>query len=455
MNINNLQIQLQEAVNNAAAEATTDGTSSTLYYLQLAKAVQALNMGQIRTVATEASLPAAASNTGLLVFVTAEELLYFSNGTAWATIVPPIVYNNSAWAWGSASNGKLGDNTTVNKSSPVSVVGGYTDWCQVSGGSEHSLGLRTNGTAWAWGQGNNGRLGDNTIDNKSSPVSVVGGFTDWCNISAGFNFSLAIRTNSTIWSWGLQTEGQLGDGTTTTRSSPVSVVGGFTDWCQVSAGNNHSVAVRTNGTIWGWGCNAGGRLGNNNTANVSSPVSVVGGLTNWCGVSAGGKHTLGLNTSGVLWAWGYGSYGRLGYNCTTNQSSPVSVVGGFTDWCQISAGTDHSAAVRTNGTAWAWGYGFQGQIGDNAGAVIRSSPVSVVGGFTDWCQASAGANDSFGLRTNGTLWAWGNNGTGRLGDGTTTNRSSPVSVVGGFTDWFRIACSIKGYQTLAIRATAT
>ena len=453
MNINNLQIQLQEAVNNAAAEATTDGTSSTLYYLQLAKAVQQLNMGQIRTVATVGSLPAAASNTGLLVFVTGEELLYFSDGTAWATIVPPIVYNNSAWAWGSASNGKLGDNTTVSKSSPVSVVGGYTDWCQVSGGGEHSLGLRTNGTAWAWGNG--GQLGDNTCVNKSSPVSVVGGFTDWCNISAGLNFSLAIRTNSTIWSWGLQTEGQLGDGTTTTRSSPVSVVGGFTDWCQVSAGNNHSVAVRTNGTIWGWGCNAGGRLGNNNTANVSSPVSVVGGLTNWCGVSAGGKHTLGLNTSGVLWAWGYGSYGRLGYNCTTNQSSPVSVVGGFTDWCQISAGNYHSAAVRTNGTAWAWGYGTQGQMGNNGSSQANPSPVSVVGGFTDWCQATAGAQDSFGLRTNGTLWAWGNNGTGRLGDGTTTNRSSPVSVVGGFTDWFRIACSIKGYQTLAIRSTAT
>jgi alpha-tubulin suppressor-like RCC1 family protein len=170
-------------------------------------------------------------------------------------------------------------------------------------------------------------------------------------------------------------------------------------------------------------------------------------------VSAGGKHTLGLNTSGVLWAWGYGSYGRLGDNSTAGKSSPVSVVGGFTDWCQISAGKYHSAAVRTNGTLWTWGYGHQGQIGDNAGVVIRSSPVSVVGGFTDWCQATAGSQDSFGLRSNGTIWSWGCNGSGRLGDGTTTNRSSPVSVVGGFTDWFKIACSINQDQTLAIRAT--
>lgn len=458
MNINNLQIQLQEAINNAAAEAATDSTSSTLYYLQLAKAVQALNMGQIRTVATVGSLPAAASSTGLLVFVTAEELLYFSDGTAWATIVPPVVYNNSAWAWGSASNGTLGDNTTVSKSSPVSVIGGFTDWSDVASGYAFSLAVRTNGTAWAWGQANNGKLGNNTVaGDVSSPVSVVGGFTDWCQISASAStgHSLAVRTNGTAWAWGYNGQGQLGDNTVAQKSSPVSVVGGYTDWCQISAGLAFSVALRQNGTAWAWGVNTGGRLGDNTTDNKSSPVSVVGGITDWCQISAGNNFSLALRTTGTAWAWGYGNYGRLGNNCTGNRSSPVSVVGGFTDWCQVSAGSQHSLGLRTNGVLYAWGYGHQGQIGDNAGVVQRSSPVSVVGGFTDWCQASAGQNDSFGLRTNGTLWAWGYNSSGRLGDGTTTNRSSPVSVVGGFTDWFRIACSLKGNQTLAIRATAT
>ena len=198
MNINNLQIQLQTAVENAATEATTDGTSSTLYYLQLAKAVQALNMGQIRTVATVGSLPAAASRTGLLVFVTAEELLYFSDGTAWATIVPPVVYNNSAWSWGRNSNGALGDNTIVTKSSPVSVVGGFTDWCQVSTGAIQpsdgfTLAVRTNGTLWGWGFNNCGQLGTNNTTSSSSPVSVVGGFTDWCQVSTGQYHTLAIR----------------------------------------------------------------------------------------------------------------------------------------------------------------------------------------------------------------------------------------------------------------------
>ena len=373
------------------------------------------------------------------------------NGSISIEYVPPDV--NSIYSWGINSCGQLGDGTAANKSSPVSVIGGYTDWCQISM-SRQSLAVRTNGTAWGWGRANYGILGNNCTTDRSSPVLIVGGFTDWCQVSAGHNHSLGVRTNGTAWGWGVKDSGEIGDNqTAVNRSSPVSVVGGFTDWCQVATGQNHSLGVRTNGTAWGWGQGGQGRLGNNSTANVSSPVSVVGGLTNWCGVSAGGGHTLGLNTSGVLWAWGNGSYGRLGYNCNTTQSSPVSVVGGFTDWCQISAGGYQSAAVRTNGTLWVWGYGHQGQIGDNAGVVQRSSPVSVVGGFTNWCQATSGSQHVFGLRTNGTLWAWGANCYGRLGDGTTVNKSSPVSVVGGFTDWFRIACSIKGSQTLAIRAS--
>ena len=377
-----------------------------------------------------------------------------SGGSITIAYDPPLSY--SIYAWGPASCGTLGDNTTVSKSSPVSVVGGFTDWSDVASGYAFSLAVRTNGTAWAWGQANNGKLGNNTVaGDVSSPVSVVGGFTDWCQISAsaGTGHSLAVRTNGTAWAWGYNGQGQLGDNTTAQKSSPVSVVGGYTDWCQISAGLAFSVALRQNGTAWAWGVNTGGRLGDNTTVNKSSPVSVVGGFTDWSQISAGNNFSLGLRTNGTAWGWGYGNYGRLGDGTTTIRSSPVSVVGGFTDWCQVSAGSQHSLGLRTNGVLYAWGYGHQGQIGDNAGVVQRSSPVSVVGGFTDWCQVSAGSNDSFGLRTNGTLWAWGYNSSGRLGDGTTTNRSSPVSVVGGFTDWFRIACSLKGSQALAIRAT--
>ena len=152
----------------------------------------------------------------------------------------------------------------------------------------------SNGTLWAWGRNTVGRLGDNTTINKSSPVSVVGGFTDWCQVSAGTYAFFAIRSNGTLWSWGSGACGALGDNTTTNKSSPVSVVGGFTDWCRVSGGTSHAVAVRTNGTAWTWGCNGEGRLGDGTVTDRSSPVSVLGGFANWADVAAGNKSSGGL-----------------------------------------------------------------------------------------------------------------------------------------------------------------
>jgi alpha-tubulin suppressor-like RCC1 family protein len=441
MNIAHFQILLQEAIDNA---------TETVDYLLLSKALQSLNVGQIRTVATFANLPSAASNEGLLVFVTADERLYWSTGTDWYSIVSEN--KGLAFGWGCNGDARLGDNTLINKSSPVSVVGGFTDWCQVSAGGRHSVGVRQNGTAWGWGYNALGRLGDGSITTRSSPVLVVGGFTDWCQVSAGDSHSLGVRQNGTAWAWGSGGfVGQLGDNTTfSNRSSPVSVVGGFTDWCQVSAGDFHSLGLRQNGTVWAWGQGSCGRLGDGTVTNKSSPVSVVGNFTDWCQVSAGNLHSLGVRQNGTAWAWGSNCYGRLGDGTSTDKSSPVSVVGGFTDWCQVSAGGSHSLGVRQNGTAWAWGNNLVRQLGDTT-STSRSSPVSVVGGFTDWCQVSAGSLHSLGLRQNGTAWAWGANGQGQLGDETVSVRCSPVSVVGGFTDWCQVSAGFA--NSFALRKT--
>jgi alpha-tubulin suppressor-like RCC1 family protein len=418
--------------------------SGSLSDLDLARAmgaIESIEKNGVNTVATLGGLPAASNNKGRFFFVTSEQQYVLSNGTTWS--IDNVIREASAgiaYAWGGGGFGILGDGTTVAKSSPVSVVGGFTDWVQVSARINHSLGVRENGTAWGWGYDGSGRLGDNTTVSKNSPVSVVGGYTDWIQLSAGNSHSLGVRANGTAWAWGNNTSGRLGDNTTVAKSSPVSVVGGFTDWVQVSAGQYHSLGVRADGTTWAWGNNNYGRLGDNSTVGKSSPVSVIGGFTDWTQVSAGSVHSLGIRENGTAWAWGCNNQGNLGDNTTVAKSSPVSVVGGFTDWVQVSVGSTHNLGVRANGTAWGWSTGGYGRLGDNT-TINKSSPVSVVGGFTDWVQVGAGYGHGLGVRANGTAWAWGNNTSGRLGDNTAIAKSSPVSVVGGFTDWVQVSAA--------------
>ena len=377
--------------------------------------------------------------TGMFWYNTSLSQLEVWNGTAWkAQNVSVGTKPQNALSWGRGLSGGLGDNTTTDRSSPASVVGGFTDWVQISVAQDQMSAIRANGTAWCWGYNGYGRLGDGTTTNRSSPVSVVGGFTDWVLISAGYT-THGIRANGTLWGWGMGATGAIGDNTTVSKQSPVSVVGGFTDWVQVSGGQWRAAALRANGTAWGWGYNSSGQIGDGTTTGRISPVQVVGGITDWVQLNAGGQHTVAIRATGTAWAWGNNGSGQLGDGTTTNRSSPVQVVGGFTNWVQISAVADGSTvAIRANGTAWSWGNGTNGILGDGT-TVNKSSPVSVVGGFTDWVQVDAGHFHVSAIRANGTAWGWGRNQNGRLGDGTTTYRSSPVSVVGGFTDWVQIS----------------
>lgn len=438
---------LELLINQKISQTLTDAD-----ILYLSKAIEQLRTGAIFVVSGFANLPASSTTPeGALYFVESDRALYTNRREINTWILLTKDYENVAWSWGFNNTGQLGDNTIVNKSSPVSVVGGVGDWEDIDAGSCFISGIRYDGSIWSWGLNSAGQLGDNTTVNKSSPVSIVGGFTDWCQVSAGYCHSLGIRTNGTLWAWGCNTNGRLGNNTTINRSSPVSVVGGFNDWCQVSAGGSHTAAVRSNGTLWTWGYNNSGMLADGTTVNRSSPVSVVGGFNDWCQVAAGAQSTSAIRANGTLWAWGCNFHGRLGDNTTVNRSSPVSVVGGFTDWCQVGLGLSHAAAIRTNGTLWTWGSNYQFQLGHGTTySCSRSSPVSVIGGFTDWCQARAGYQHTSAIRTNGTLWSWGYNAFGQVGDGTATVfKNSPVSVVGNFTDWFRV--SAGHYQTVAIR----
>lgn len=399
--------------------------------------------------------------TGLIRYNSSLTQFEVYNGSAWVSMIASGPSLATLYSWGRNTDSRLGINlpATESRSSPVSVTTEYTDWLQVAAGGYHSVGIRANGTAWAWGDGAQGRLGINNTNDRSSPVSVLGGFT-WIQISAGLHTG-AIRSDGTAWCWGYNNVGQLGNYSIVTRSSPVSVVGEFTDWTQISvAAYRHTAGLRANGSIWCWGSNTQGQLGNNSNLSSRSPVEVVGGFV-WTQVSAGHQHNMAIQANGTAWGWGGGIFGMIGqgsYGSASNRSSPMSVVGDFSDWAQVSAGRSHSLGVRANGSLWAWGRNNFGQLGDN-NSINRSSPISVIGGFADWVQISAGLYNSAALRANGTAWTWGRNtnsagtiGFGNLGTNDIINRSSPVSVVGGFTDWVQI--SMRSYHTVALRTAS-
>jgi alpha-tubulin suppressor-like RCC1 family protein len=352
------------------------------------------------------------------------------------------------YAWGDNNVGKLGTNDDINTSSPVTVAGGITNWSQISAGGYHSLALTDVGVLYAWGNNNRGEIGDGTYGTTlTSPVTVIGGIANWSKISTGNQFSLALTDTGILYAWGTNYFGEIGDGTYgSPRSSPVTVIGGITNWSQISAGQNHNLALTDAGVLYAWGANFSGRLGDDTVITRSSPVTVVGGITNWTQISGGAVHNLALTDTGILYAWGLNNRGQVGDDTVIARSSPVTVVGGITNWTQISTGEEHSLALTDTGVLYAWGRINRGQIGDGI-RTNRSSPVTVVGGITNWSQISVGSDHNLALTDTGVLYAWGTN-FGRLGDGTTTYRSSPVTVVGGITSWNQI--SAGGDHNLAI-----
>jgi alpha-tubulin suppressor-like RCC1 family protein len=349
---------------------------------------------------------------------------------------------NKLWAWGSNSSGQLGDNTTDSKSSPVQTVAGGTNWKSISAKNAfHITGIKTDGTLWLWGNNDYGQLGDESINNKSSPVQTVAAGTTWKQVATSNSYTAAIKTDGTLWLWGYNSNGHLGDNTTDSKSSPVQTVAGGTNWKSISLGTDVSAAIKTDGTLWMWGANGYGELGTNDsvTQTISSPVQTVAGGSNWKQVSAG-QSTAAIKTDGTLWTWGLNDNGQLGDNSVVHKSSPVQTVAGGSNWKQVSCGIISIGAIKTDGTLWVWGANSYGGLGDGTN-ISRSSPVQTVAGGTNWKQVSLSDNVGAAIKTDGTLWTWGLNFAGELGDGTTTVKSSPVQTVAGGTNWKQVDCA--------------
>ena len=300
--------------------------------------------------------------------------------------------DGTLWTWGNNANGQLGNNTTTATSSPVQTITFATNWKQVSCGTYHTAAIKTDGTLWTWGRNSapqpsslpSGQLGDNTATQRSSPVQTVAGGTNWKSLSSGFAHVAAIKTDGTLWTWGLNNFGQLGDNTIVKKSSPVQTVAFGTNWKQVSCGVYMTAAIKTDGTLWTWGRNYNGCLGDNTIAHKSSPVQTAAFGNNWRNLFLGGTDNIAaaIKNDGTLWTWGKNSSGALGDNTTVDKSSPIQTVTGGNNW-KMFCSNSGSYAIKTDGTLWVWGNNNDGQLGDNT-TISKSSPIQTILGGNNW-----------------------------------------------------------------------
>ena len=344
------------------------------------------------------------------------------------------------WTWGSNAGGALGrhppsayGNTAANKS-PVQV-GDLATWTGIFMGRGIGRAIKSDGTLWSWGRNHAGQVGDSSVIYRSSPVQV-GSATDWTDAKMGGAWStFIVKADGTLWVWG--DNNYVGTGgfseTAIDRSTPTQL-GSLTNWSKVSQTVGQVLAVKTDGTMWSWGDGRSGGLGLNTAVKVSSPTQI-GSLTTWADVAAGVHCGAAIKTDGTLWTWGKsynGESGRDFAHASAHTSSPQQV-GSLTNWSKIDGGSANFVAIKTDGTMWSWGNGNpSGAVGDIA-KIDRSSPVQI-GSLTTWANVDIGTDFATAIKTDGTLWAWGTNSYGGVGQGDAVVTSSPVQI-GSLTTW--------------------
>ncbi len=346
----------------------------------------------------------------------------------------------SIYSAGQNSDGNLGLNLANNvyRSSPVQI-GALDNWVYINNGNNYAFAINSSGDLYGWGinnfVGQGGYIGDLTNINRSSPVQVGTGKT-WAKVfphSTGDRSTYAITESGQLWAWGDNASGAIGQNSTalSSYSSPVQI-GSLTNWKQASSSSTLALFVKTDGTLWYLGRGQFGGAGINvgSADQVSSPVQV-GALTDWDSISYTGT-VLAIKTDGTLWGWGLNSFGTVGDNSTVARSSPVQI-GAGTNWAKVSIGQNFEGpcfAIKTDGTLWSWGRNLIGALGLNDG-ISRSSPVQI-GSDSDWVDVSAGNYSGMALKSDGSLYVWGNNQSGQMGRNLITNTSSPVLVGTGY-----------------------
>ena len=405
--------------------------------------------------------------------------------------------NGTLWVWGANYHGQLGDGTLEQKNSPVQI-GADANWRSISAGESFTTAIKTDDALWAWGHNGNGQLGDGTGEMRLNPVQIG---TNYKLVSAGYVHTTAIKNDGTLWGWGSNGNGEYGagfqvpypvqigvdadwesvstksqstfaiktDGTLwctgynhfgqlglydTNRRYELTQIGTSSTWVSVYAGWNYTVGIKNDpeGVLYTWGSDQYGQLSNGSaTGSVNTPT-LIDSVTNWNHIAAGSNSLFGLKSNGTLWSCGYNVYGQLGLGDNINRNL-LTQIGTATNWTQLVVGWEHAAAIKDDGTLWIWGRAANGRLGLGLGlgASNVTSPTQV-GSDTNWRKISLGYDHTLAIKTDGTLWAWGENGSGQIGNNSTTDVLSPIQI-GTDTNWIDIECGLN--HSLAIKSDGT
>lgn len=316
-------------------------------------------------------------------------------------------------------------------------------WTKVAAGDRHTLAIRSDGTLWAWGDNYFGQLGDGTFEDRLEPVQV-GSDTNWKDVYAGSHHSMALKINGRLWAWGANETGQLGNNSQENSPSPLAI--GNAIWNQMALGDLFSVGLQSNGTVWAWGANFWGQVGvSDSPINYLTPQQV-GDDTDWVSIATGSHHTLAKKANGSLWGWGSSYIDQLFVVHNALQFSPIEITTTAQHtWTSMSCG-DHVLALKPNGKLCGWGSNLFSELGNPA--IPDPADLIYLLGNDTWQMVEASPGISTGIKSNGTLWAWGNNSESQLPFGNVSVYNTPTQV-GTDSDWKFVTTGM--YHGLALK----